>query len=308
MSNIEYSAELATVLERFVPADETLRGNWEDVVERVGDRARRPPALLREQASRTQHGGRLRRPAVFVAAAMVVIAAAASAFAIVRAFEEPFYAVGRVTRTVEGVRFSFDVPRGRGCVGAQGGLNCRGGWENGALYRVPGGDLRSRDISISKDVVGSQGAEANILWAGLRDRTQVAPCGKLLGGVAGGSMTDAAATVARAPGTELIEGPRRVILGGRPAMHVVLTVRRDRGCDPGYFFTWRAPECWGACWLDTGVGDTIRVWIVRARGRLLFIEAETKPPDQLYVPSMSRAEAQKLEQEIAKIIGSIHFD
>lgn len=308
MSNIEYSAELATVLERFVPADETLRGNWEDVVERVGDRARRPPALLREQASRTQHGGRLRRPAVFVAAAMVVIAAAASAFAIVRAFEEPFYAVGRVTRTVEGVRFSFDVPRGRGCVGAQGGLNCRGGWENGALYRVPGGDLRSRDISISKDVVGSQGAEANILWAGLRDRTQVAPCGKLLGGVAGGSMTDAAATVARAPGTELIEGPRRVILGGRPAMHVVLTVRSDRGCDPGYFFTWRAPECWGACWLDTGVGYTIRVWIVRARGRLLFIEAETKPPDQLYVPSMSRAEAQKLEQEIAKIIGSIHFD
>ena len=78
MSNIEYSAELATVLERFVPADETLRGNWEDVVERVGDRARRPPALLREQASRTQHGGRLRRPAVFVAAAMVVIAATAS--------------------------------------------------------------------------------------------------------------------------------------------------------------------------------------------------------------------------------------
>jgi hypothetical protein len=120
-------------------------------------------------------------------------------------------------------------------------------------------------------------------------------------------MTDAAATVARAPGTELIEGPRRVILGGRPAMHVVLTVRRDRGCDPGYFFTWRAPECWGACWLDTGVGDTIRVWIVRARGRLLFIEAETKPPDQRY-SSMSRAEAQKLEQEIAKIIGSIHFD
>ena len=302
MSNIDYSAELAASLDRFVPADESLPGDWEDVVGRVGDGAGRPPGR-REQASRTRRGERRRRRSVLlVAAAMVVIAGTASAFAIVRVLSNPFPLVGNVTRTVEGVRFSFTVPPGTNCTGDL--VYCKG-WENGP-YLPDGG---SGNLFISKSVVAPQGAEAVIFWAGFRDRTHVAACGKLLGRFAGGSMTDVAAAVARAPGTKLVAGPRRVILGGRPAMQVVLTVRRDAGCDPGYFFTWRDPLCLGACWLGTDVGDTIRVWVVAVRGRLLFLEAETKPSGGRFTPMMmSRAEAQALEQEIAKIIRSIRFD
>jgi hypothetical protein len=50
-------------------------------------------------------------------------------------------------------------------------------------------------------------------------------------------------------------------------------------------------------WPSTIVGDTIRVWIVEARGTILFIEAETT----------TRANAQ-LEREIEQIVGSIRFD
>ena len=80
--------------------------------------------------------------------------------------------------------------------------------------------------------------------------------------------------MARAPGTELVTGPSDVIVGGHRAKHVVLTVRKDAGCDPGFFYTWQ-DEMLGPFWAETNVGDTIRVWIVDADGVRLFIEAET---------------------------------
>jgi hypothetical protein len=86
------------------------------------------------------------------------------------------------------------------------------------------------------------------------------------------------------------------VLGGYPAKHVVVTVREDAGCDPGYFFTW--PDVrWGALWSATGVGDTIRVWIVDVGSTRLFIEAETT----------EQADSD-LEREIQQIVGSIRFD
>ena len=51
---------------------------------------------------------------------------------------------------------------------------------------------------------------------------------------------DLATAAATAPGTELVTGPTDVTVGGHAAKHVVLTVREDLGCDPGYFFTWQA--------------------------------------------------------------------
>ena len=62
--------------------------------------------------------------------------------------------------------------------------------------------------------------------------------------------------------------------GGKPAKHVVLRVRKDLGCDPGFFFTWDAS--WGgAFWKETHAGDTIRVWIVDIGRTFLVLEAET---------------------------------
>jgi hypothetical protein len=182
---------------------------------------------------------------------------------------------GRLSRVVEGVPLSFRVPAA--------------GWE-------PFGT-----ISINKSIVGPQGAEAIIFWTSFPDGDDAHPddadpCDNLLSPPVGPTASDLAAAVSTAPGTELVAGPSDVTVGGLPAKHVVLTVRDDVGCDPGYFYTWQ-DMWWGALWPMTGVGDTIRVWIVDVRGTLVFIEAETN----------EQADSD-LEREIQQIVGSIRFD
>jgi Tol biopolymer transport system component len=208
---------------------------------------------------------------------------------------EPWLAQGRVSRTVEGVRFSFDVPRP--------------GWYTGP-HGYYGGKFHNGSLFVSKSTVGGQAAENVIFWTGFRDGGEATPCAKLLGSALEGSSADLAAAAARAPGTRLVSGPTRVTIGGRPAQHVVLTVREDLGCEPGYFFSWRPRNvCWGECWLSqSSVGNTISVWIVDVGGTRLFIEAETRThhaaTGEAVLPNVYR----KVEQDISQIIGSIRFD
>ena len=155
---------------------------------------------------------------------------------------------------------------------------------------------RFGSISVNKSIVGPQGAEAIIYWTSFPDGAYAEPCGQLLGSRPLVRRPDLAAAVATAPGTELVAGPSDVTVGGHPAKHVVLTVREDVGCDPGFFYTWQDVQG-GALWAMTGVGDTIRVWIVDVDGTRLFIEAETT----------TQADSD-LEQEIQQIVGSIRFD
>jgi hypothetical protein len=76
----------------------------------------------------------------------------------------------------------------------------------------------------------------------------------------------------------------------------VLTVRKDVGCEPGFFYTWR--DTWGgALWPTTSVGDTIRVWIVNVQGVRLFIEAAT-----------TTQATGRLKKEVQQIVESITFD
>ena len=77
---------------------------------------------------------------------------------------------------------------------------------------------------------------------------------------------------------------------------MVLTVREDVGCDPGFFYTWR-DVYGGALWPTTGVGNTIRVWIVDVDGARLFIAA-----------GITEQASSWLEKEIQQIIRSIRFD
>ena len=79
------------------------------------------------------------------------------------------------------------------------------------------------------------------------------------------------------------------------AQHVVFTVRKDVGCNPGFFYTW-PNDRGGAFWTSTRVGDTIRVWIVDVQGTRLFIEGDTH-----------RRAGSQLEKEIRQIVGSIRF-
>jgi hypothetical protein len=177
---------------------------------------------------------------------------------------------GRHSLTVEGVPFSFRVPTP--------------GWE------------RFGSISLNKSTVGPQGAEAMIYWTGFPEGVHADPCGHLRSASVGPSAAELAAAVSTAPGTRLVTAPSDVTVGGHAAKHVVITVREDVGCDPGFFYTWQDREE-GALWPMTDVGDTIRVWIVDVDGTRLFIAGETKT-----------AAGSELEQEIQQIVKSIRFD
>jgi hypothetical protein len=186
--------------------------------------------------------------------------------------------VGRPSLTVDGVPVSLDVPGT--------------GWG------------RYRNVAISRSIAGPQDAEGVIYWASVSDRSVTVPCPDVLSLPVDASAADVASAVARAPGTELVSGPSDLTLGGRPAKHVVVTVREDLGCDPGYFYSWPSAKG-GPFWGGTRAGDTVSAWIVEVDGRLLFISAMTHvdsgdPEHVLVGPAF--------KQEIQEIVDSVRFE
>ena len=157
---------------------------------------------------------------------------------------------GRMSVTVDGVGLSVDT--------------ADTGWE------------RFGDVSLNNGRDGSQSAEAIIYWTAFPGGESVEPCWFSLDMVVGPSVADAADAVARAPGTEVVTAPSDVEVGGRPGKYVVVNVRDDFGCTPGYFHLWSEPYA-GAFWRAAGVGTTIRVWVVDVDGTRLFIAGETRP-------------------------------
>jgi len=176
---------------------------------------------------------------------------------------------GRHELTAEGVPFSFRTRR-------------QGWFRFGGLF-------------ISKSSVGPQGAEAIILWTDVDRGVYAHACGQWWGSPVG-SAADFALQASRARGIELVESPTEVVVGGMPAQHVVFTVQRDVGCNPGFFHTWRAIDD-GPFWTSTEVGDTIRIWLVEVDGTLLYIEGDTHPEAG---PGLVR--------EVQRIVDSIRFD
>jgi len=127
----------------------------------------------------------------------------------------------RLTVTENGVRFSFRVPTRR-----------PGGWER--FSSISTDKSAGGPISLNKSIVGPQGAEAIIYWTSFPQGDYANPCVRLLSPSIGASAAKLATAVSRARGTKLVKGPSDVTLGGRPAKHVVLTVRKSVGCDPGF--------------------------------------------------------------------------
>lgn len=172
---------------------------------------------------------------------------------------------GRLAVTEDGVRFSFRVPAARPPL-------VDDPW---ARFRsLPTATLPGGPISLNRSIMGPQGAEAIVYWTSFPHGDHAEPCARLLPRSIGRSAARLAAAVARAPGTRLVRGPSNVTLGGRRGKHVVLMVRKEVGCDPGFFYRWR-DVYGGPLWPTTEVGDTIRVWVVKVDGRLLFIAAAT---------------------------------
>ena len=182
-------------------------------------------------------------------------------------------------RTVEDIRFSLRAHRS---------------WVDGPIKESPDGGFLQGHLLISKSIRGPQGAEAIIFWTGASGGPRAEPCGEWWD-PALDNVPDLAAAVATAPGTELVSGPSDVTVGGHPAKRVVVITREDVFCDPGFFYRWYS-ECWGPCWTESTIGDTIRVWIVDVNGTPLFFEAETTIQAN-----------HQLVREIQRIVGSIRF-
>lgn len=195
-------------------------------------------------------------------------------------FQDPVVAGQAVTE--KDVTFSFRAPT-------------TGGWER--FSSIATDKSAGGPISLNKSIVGPQGAEAIVFWTSFPAGDYADPCARLLSPKVGSSAADLAAAVSRAPGTELVTGPSNVTLGGRPAKHVTLTVRENVGCDPGFFYSWRLRDVYGGAFWRTGVGDTIKVWIVDVDGTRLFIEAATTPQA-----------VGGLKQEAEQIVESIRFE
>lgn len=177
--------------------------------------------------------------------------------------------IGRHAATVDGVSFSFEVPSVE--------------WEP------------QTDFYLTKSFMGPQDAEAILRWTTYPRSRYVDPCPGLLRASFGPSVAGLAGAVAAAPGVEVVTGPTDVFVGGHPAKHVVVTVRDDIGCDPGYFYTYE-PVHWGAMWEQTDVGDRISVWLVDVNGTLFVIEGET------------HGAAPLANEEIRQMVDSIRFE
>ena len=112
--------------------------------------------------------------------------------------------------------------------------------------------------------------------------------------------------IASAPGTALVSAPQDVTVGGYPAKHVVVVVREDAGCDPGFFYNWKA-QTGGAMWGNTVPGDRISVWLVQVGARLLFIAGETH---QNLSPGVAISDlgAPVSSRRFQQIVDSIQFE
>lgn len=191
-----------------------------------------------------------------------------------------------LTVTENGVRFSFEV---RGWVTPTK-------WDDWAnFYSIPTNKSPGGPISLNKSSGGAQSAEGIIYWTSFPDGDYADPCARLLDRSVGRSAAALATAVATAPGTKLVMGPSDVSLGGHPAKFVWLKVRKQIGCEPGFFYKWEDAQG-GMLWPRTPAGSTIRVWILDVDGTRLFIAAAT-----------SKQATLRLKNEIYWIVQSIRF-
>ena len=174
---------------------------------------------------------------------------------------------------VDGVSFSFTVPGG--------------GW------------ARYGELYVSKSITGSQGAEAMIFWARYPFGESAQYCPEVGGRPLGPTAADLAASLSTGlRGTELVDGPSDVMVGGLPATRVTLFVRDDHGCGPGLFYTWPGEDQRGGpLWDKNLLGDTITIWVFEIDGQRFIIASETH----------LNADAELLA-EVGQIIDSIDFD
>ncbi|HEU0236171.1 MAG TPA: hypothetical protein VFR14_06985 [Candidatus Limnocylindrales bacterium] len=138
-------------------------------------------------------------------------------------------------------------------------------------------------------------------WSSAPDNVYADPCAHTpLDPPPSQTAAGLAAAAAAVPGTELVSGPASTEVGGRPAQHIILTIREDLGCDPHEAYLWYDESTGGASggwrWAE-GLGATYWVWIVDVDGTLVWINAYT-----------FKGAGPELAREIMQIVDSIEFE
>lgn len=174
---------------------------------------------------------------------------------------------------VDGVRFSLDIPPG---------------WASGEFW-------------ISKGAGDDPEAPAMVFWPAAFDNVYADPCAHTpLEPAPEATAEGLAGAIAAMPGIDLVTGPWSVTVGGRPAEHVVFTVREDVGCAPNEFYLWYDDDSGGPTggyrYADT-LGETMRVWIVDLDGRLFWVDSGTAAG----VDTVS-------SREVQQIVDSLRFE
>jgi hypothetical protein len=176
---------------------------------------------------------------------------------------------------VDGVRFSFDVPSP--------------GWESGTftfISKGPSDDPEAAYVSF---------------WPPTFDNVYADPCAHTpLEPAPEATAEGLASAIAAMPGIDLVTGPWSVTIGGRPAQHVVFTVRPDIGCAPNDFYLYYDDDSGGPTggyrYADA-LGQTMRVWIVDLGDRLFWVDSGTTAG----VDAVS-------SREVQQIVESLHFE
>jgi hypothetical protein len=140
---------------------------------------------------------------------------------------------------------------------------------------------------------------AFIFWTDPPNNVYADPCAhELLDPPAGDTPAELAAAVSSIPGTDLVDGPSDVTIGGHAAKLVTIRVREDVECGARQFFLWSraADGPAGGRWPD-GLGDTITTWIIDVDGTIVWIDGD----------SASNA-TPALQEQMRQIVESIQFE
>lgn len=185
-------------------------------------------------------------------------------------------AIGTHTAVRDGVPLSFVVPSS--------------GWTS----EEPGN-------AIAKGEIEQPDGSTIVFWPSAPENVYSDPCAHTpLSPPPGASPAGLAAAVAAIPGTDLVTGPSSVTIDGRPAQHVVLTIREDIDCDPRDAYLWYDESAGGATggwrWAQA-LGTTIMVWIIDVDGKLIWIDGDTY-----------KGAGPEPEEEIRQLVDSIRFE
>ncbi len=180
-------------------------------------------------------------------------------------------ALGRHTFTSGGLGFSIDIQSA--------------GWvSNGSFGIVQSTGVKTDDLGF-------------IFWPSEAAIGVYAdPCAHTQGPVIGAFPAELAAAVAALPGTDLVDGPTDVTVGGYPAKHVAIRVRDDIGCPPMSFYMWYGATPGDARYASE-LGSTVNSWIVDVNGTIAWIDGET-----------SNGAGPEPQQALQEIVDSIQFE